>query len=352
MAAVAGSAAASPSQASGTHDMGMIQGIDGSALLAAFRQGRSDRATDDKAKAEAERQKKIGGLMGQLFGERQPASGGVAGQYAHGGIVATPEQEAESARIAARLPNAPKYGAETGMTFGQAFSPQAMETIGSQPSAPPAPVSAPTMGNPSRRPDPNVLAQLIALDPETGGKIASAFKTMDESQLKKIEARNSHMGAAARYVQQGRTPEERQQRFQIAVPSLLEAGYTPQELDGIDNDLSDQRLQFYQATAIDYDKMIDNELAEREFLAGKNVPVVPGGNVANIKPDGTARWVIGGGGAPTNAPAVSSSIPPDAAAALKRGEGSPEQFDAIFGPGSAARIMGGGAGNSAGGFPQ
>lgn len=313
--------------------MGMIQGIDGSALLAAFRQGRSDRATDDKAKAEAERQKKIGGLMGQLFGERQPASAGVAGQYAS--------------------PNPPAPVAPDA-SFAEAFSPQAMETVGSQPGAPSVtPASAPpAMSNPSRRPDPNVLAQLIALDPETGGKIATAFKSMDEAQLKKIEARNSHMGAAARYVQQGRTPEERRQRFQIAVPSLIEAGYTPQELDGIDNDLSDQRLQFYQATAIDYDKMIDNELAEREFQAGKNVPVVPGGNVANIKPDGTARWVIGGDGATTDAPAASSGVPPEAAAALRRGEGTPEQFDAIFGPGASARIMGGGAGDSAGGFPQ
>lgn len=45
------------------------------------------------------------------------------------------------------------------------------------------------------------------------------------------------------------------------------------------------------------------------------------------------------------------SIPPEAAEALRRGEGTPEQFDQMFGPGSAARVMGGPAGNGGGTFP-
>lgn len=42
--------------------------------------------------------------------------------------------------------------------------------------------------------------------------------------------------------------------------------------------------------------------------------------------------------------------PPEAIEALRRGEGSPQQFDEMFGPGSAARLMGGGVSNGTGGF--
>lgn len=45
-----------------------------------------------------------------------------------------------------------------------------------------------------------------------------------------------------------------------------------------------------------------------------------------------------------------SNIPQEAIEALRRGDGSPEQFDEVFGAGSAARIMGGTASNGGGGF--
>jgi hypothetical protein len=46
-----------------------------------------------------------------------------------------------------------------------------------------------------------------------------------------------------------------------------------------------------------------------------------------------------------------AGIPQEAIEALKRGEGTPEQFDQMFGQGAAARAMGGTASNSGGGFP-
>jgi len=304
--------------------MPMIQGIDGSVLLNAFRQGRADRREEAEREAEVQRKAQMQGLMGQLF--PQDTAGGVEGQYA---------------------PSQPAPAQPT--TFGEAFNPQTMEAFGrgEDPAQAPAAPAGPSYRGGPRRPDPNVLAQLIVLDPETGGRIATALKSMDEANLARIEAKNSHMGAAARYVQQGRTPEERMQRFQIAAPSLIEAGFTPEELDGIDNDLSDERLQFYQATAIDYDSMIDNEMAEREFNAGKTVPVTAGGNVALVKPDGSARWVIGGGpegGAP--------QVPEAAIAELRQNPATAAQFDEIFGAGAAARILEGGPTGSApsGGF--
>lgn len=301
--------------------MAMIQGIDGSALIQAFRAGRGDRYASEKqlaelqeAEAERARRQEFSGLVGQLFGDRQAPT--VASNY-------SPEP--------ASVPS----------TFAEAFTPGTMGAIsrGENPDAAPAP-TMPTQA-PRRTPNPEVLTQLILLDPEAGGQIASALKSMDEMDLKRVEARNNFMGAAARYVAQGRTPEERLQRFQIATPQLLEAGYTPEELDGIDNDLSDQRLQFYMATAIDYDKLLDNELAEREFNAGRTVPVVPGGSVALVRPDGSAEYVIGGGGQPAPVPQIATTEDYEALA---------PGMEYLDPDGNRRRKPGGGVGDGTGGF--
>lgn len=266
--------------------MPMIQGIDGGMLMQAFRAGRQDRFDiEDRMRqmraedAEARRKDQVSGLVGQLFGQReQPA--GVAAQF--------------------------------GAPGPRAFGGGGHEATHAPETAPQAPPQMPVQA-PSRQPNPDVLAQLILLDPETGQQVVSALKSMDEMDLKRSEARNNFMGAAARYVMQGATAEERLERFQIATPALLDAGYTAEELDGIDNDLSDARLQFYMATAIDYDKLIDNELAERQFNAGKTVPVPGGGSVALVKPDGSAEWIIGGSdGGDSNLPRPQSKAEVDA----------------------------------------
>lgn len=297
--------------------MALIQGIDGGALLAAFRQGRSDRATDDKTKAAAEEAKQWKGLMGQVMGGQ--SSGGVAGNFA-------PSQPAQA-------PDA------TGQTFDQAFSPQAMGAIQAPPAAPVAP-SMPSQG--MSQPDPNILRKMAVLRPEQAGQIITALKNLNESDLKQQQAKNDIMGAAAHYVQLGKSPQERLDRFQHAAPQLLAMGWTQGQLQQAASDLSDTALQGFQGMAIDYDKMIDNELAERKFQAGDNVAVVPGGNVANIKPDGTAHYVIGGGGAPTAAPVQVQSI--EQAQKLPPGT-------RFIDPNGVERVVpGGGAGNGVGGF--
>lgn len=262
---------------------GLIQGIDGGALLAAFRQGRSDRQADDKAKAAAKKAQELKGVMGQLFGEQ--SGGGVTGQYA---------------------PNTPQ-GA-----IPSAFTPDQPAAAVTAPAASPAP-AAPRSTAPQI--NQQALAKLMVLDPETGGKITNALKDMSEMTLKQAESRNSHLGASARWLRQFPV-QDRAARLQQIAPLLMENGVTAQQLHQASTDLSDQALQYFEMHAVDYDHLIDNELAARtearqgdelnlkrqEFLAGKTVAVPGDGNLALVKPvigqDGSVststQWAVGG----------------------------------------------------------
>lgn len=265
--------------------MALIQGIDGGALLAAFRQGRGDRATDDKTKAAAEEAKQWKGLMAQAMGG-QPSGGGVAGNFA-------PSQ-----------PQTPPVA--PGATFGEAFSPQAMGAIQAPPAAPMAP---PSQG--MSQPDPNILRKMAVLRPEQAGQIITALKNLNEGDLKQQQAKNDLMGAAAHYVQQGKSPQERLDRFQHAAPQLLAMGWTQGQLQQAASDLSDTALQGFQGMAIDFDKIIDNELAEREFQSGKVITPQPGAGAFVRRPDGTMETIVApnDGTHATGAP-VAASAPP------------------------------------------
>lgn len=267
--------------------MAMIQGIDGGVLLQALRAGRSDRMDDmafqakqEAARREAEKQKQIGGLMGQLFGSQQPSSGGVSGNFAPPNPQTTAQPQNFSEAFGNGIPAEGAVEQSAAPTVAPQIAPQA----------------------PQRRYNPEVLAQLIALDPETGGKMVTAFKQMDEANLKALETKNTALGATAAWL--SRVPEdERQGALQSVLPQLLAAGWTQEEIAG--RPLTNQALRGYQAQAMDVDTIIDNTLAEREFLAGKTVPVTAGGSVAVVRPTvdplgnvtGTSQeYIIGGGG--------------------------------------------------------
>ena len=89
------------------------------------------------------------------------------------------------------------------------------------------------------------------------------------------------MGGAARYLAKV-PPAQRPAALRRLMPQLVGAGWTEQELAG--TELSDEALMGYQAVAIDFDKIMDNDLAERKFRAGDTVAMQPGGGVANVRP--------------------------------------------------------------------
>lgn len=292
----------------------MIQGIDGSALINAFRAGRNDRmeadafkSKQDAAARDAKRQEEVRGVMGQLFGGKAPTTGGVAGQL----------------------------GVSTGTE------------------AAPAMVEAPAMAQepPSRAAyDPELLQKLVMLDPDTGNKVASAFKAMDEMTLKRQQAKNDMLGLAA-HVLAKVPPAQRQQQMTILAPQLKAAGWTDQELAAAN--LTDEGLRAYQGTAIDFDKMIDNELAEREFMAGKTVAMQPGGGVANIRPTfgpsgefmgNTAQVVIQPNTGDAQTGASASGVQEGATAT------NPKTGEKIQFKGGQWVPMGGGGSNATGGF--
>ena len=85
------------------------------------------------------------------------------------------------------------------------------------------------------------------------------------------------------------------------------------------------------------------------ILQTKHFPTVPGGGLAAVVPGQAAQFVIApnDGSQTPGAPVAAGGIPPEAIADLRQNPGTAAQFDEVFGPGAAARVLGnGGAGAS------
>lgn len=257
--------------------MPMIQQVDGGYLLNALRAGRQDRMAQQEYESQqaarqqaAERQQRVTGLMEQYISGEQPQ--GMQDMVA------------------------PPQGAPQGAPQG---------TMGAPMGGVPQPAGAPMGQAPPRQRNPDLLRQLAVLEPEMGAQITQSLKRLDDMDLQAAETKNTAMGAAAQSLMSVPV-EQREEMLRIIAPQMIQSGWTGEEL--AQADLSDQALQMYIGQAVDVDAMIDNELAEREFQAGKVMSFQPGGGVLRVTPEGSEILAApegfqGGqaqGGQPTN----------------------------------------------------
>lgn len=163
-------------------------------------------------------------------------------------------------------------------------------------------------------------AELWGIAPDTADKIGDNHRA-------ELQQRIDAIGQAALRIEQ-MPAAERPAAWDAAVDQL---SATYPEVAEYKGRYSEEALM----SAIDTAHLV----SEHFNLTRPNYTALPpGAKLVNTRDPAAVASVAGG--------AASSTPPPDAIEALKRGEGSPAQFDEIFGPGSAARYMGNGGGGA------
>lgn len=109
----------------------------------------------------------------------------------------------------------------------------------------------------------SLINELMALDPKEAFGLRETLSKMDDQQLEKAAMRNAELAKAAMHLSSFGSPQAQQAELQRIAPSLMAHGITPQEIQNFE--LTPQNLQWVQVEALDLEKVIAREKADREF---------------------------------------------------------------------------------------
>jgi len=212
--------------------------------------------------------------------------------------------------------------------------------------------------------DPNAVNALAQV-PGMAGQAVDMRSQMQSAQSKQAEAQRAQLAKVADLLDNSTDEISYQRNLNVARQLGLPVESAPPNFDP----------NFIQTQSAIARAVLNNDpelpLIAQEVVAAGLQPGTPQfqaeiGRILKAKYDTTkvVSYQQGGGAiaydaannqstpliVPGEAGNAASSIPPQAIADLRSNPGTAAQFDEIFGPGAAQRALGGGAGNSVGGF--
>ena len=108
-----------------------------------------------------------------------------------------------------------------------------------------------------------LINELMALDPKEAFGLREQLSKMDDQQLEKAAMRNAELAKAAMHLSSFGSPQAQQAELQRIAPSLMAHGISQEQIQNFE--LTPQNLQWIQVEALDLEKVIAREKADREF---------------------------------------------------------------------------------------